>query len=72
MFDAALESDRRATTAASGLIADIASAQPANPVELAMYRSTVGDDDVYSAFEAIGDRGSAAALFAPRVSRAPA
>ena len=44
----------------------IASARPANPLERAMYRSAVSDDQVYRAFELIGARRrSPAALFAP-------
>jgi flavin-dependent dehydrogenase len=48
------------------LLSDIASARPANPLERAMYRSAVSDDQVYRAFESIGARRrSPAALFAP-------
>ncbi|HEX5898192.1 MAG TPA: FAD-dependent monooxygenase, partial [Solirubrobacteraceae bacterium] len=70
-LDAALDSYRRVHRRRLGphhfLISDIASARPANPVERAMYRSAVSDDEVYSVFEAIGARRrSPATLFAPR------
>jgi flavin-dependent dehydrogenase len=49
------------------LIADLATARPANPVERRMYRGAVDDDHVFHAFEAIGSRRrSPATLFAPR------
>lgn len=70
-LDAALDSYRKAHRRRLGphhfLISDIASGRPANPVERAMYRSAVADDDVYGTFEAIGTRRrSPATLFAPR------
>jgi menaquinone-9 beta-reductase len=70
-LDAALESYRKAHRRNLGLhhflISDIATARPANPVERAMYRGAVTDDDVYRTFEAIGSRRrSPATLFAPR------
>jgi menaquinone-9 beta-reductase len=70
-LDAALESYRRVHRRRLGLhhfvISDIATARPANPVERAMYRGAVTDDDVYRTFEAIGARRqSPATLFAPR------
>jgi flavin-dependent dehydrogenase len=70
-LDAALDSYRKAHRRRLGphhfVISDIASARPANPVERAMYRSAVTDDDVFHTFEAIGSRRrSPALLFAPR------
>jgi menaquinone-9 beta-reductase len=70
-LDAALESYRKAHRRNLGLhhflISDIATARPANPVERAMYRGAVTDDDVYRTFEAIGSRRrSPATLFTPR------
>jgi flavin-dependent dehydrogenase len=70
-LDAALESYRKAHRRRLGphhfLTSDIATARPANPVERAMYRSAVTDDDVYRTFEAIGSRRrSPATLFKPR------
>jgi hypothetical protein len=48
-------------------MADIASGRRANPMERAMYRAAVTDDDVYRTFEAIGSRRrSPATLFTPR------
>jgi menaquinone-9 beta-reductase len=50
------------------LIADLASARPANPFEKAMYRAAAHDERVYSAFEQIGARRkSPASMFDPRV-----
>jgi flavin-dependent dehydrogenase len=80
-LDAALERYRRVHRKRLGphhfLIADIASARPANPLERRMYRAAVDDDRVYHAFEAIGARReSPATLFAPRtlahLARTPA
>jgi flavin-dependent dehydrogenase len=70
-LDAALDAYRKAHRRRLGLhhflISDIASARPANPIERAMYRSAVSDDDVFHTFEAIGSRRSSPALlFAPR------
>jgi menaquinone-9 beta-reductase len=70
-LDAALDSYRKTHRRRLGphhfVISDIASARPANPVERAMYRSAVTDDDVFHTFEAIGSRRrSPALLFAPR------
>ena len=69
-LDAALDSYRKVHRRRLGphhfLISDIATARPANPLERAMYRSAVSDDEVYRTFEAIGARRrSPAALFAP-------
>jgi flavin-dependent dehydrogenase len=69
-LDAALDSYRKVHRRRLGLhhflISDIASARPANPVERAMYRGAVDDDEVYRTFEAIGARRrSPAALVAP-------
>jgi flavin-dependent dehydrogenase len=50
------------------LIADLATARPANPFEKAMMRSAAHDEKVYSAFEAVGARRkSPATMFDPRV-----
>ncbi|HEY7630334.1 MAG TPA: NAD(P)/FAD-dependent oxidoreductase [Thermoleophilaceae bacterium] len=50
------------------LIADLASARPANPFEKAMYRAAAHDPRVYAAFEAVGARRkSPAVTFNPRV-----
>jgi hypothetical protein len=73
-LDSALESYRRAHQKRLGphhfLIADIASARPANPLERKLYRGAVGDDDIWHAFEAIGARrDSPATLFRPRTLR---
>jgi flavin-dependent dehydrogenase len=70
-LDAALDAYRKAHRRRLGLhhflISDIASARPANPIERAMYRSAVSDDDVFHTFEAIGSRRrSPALLFTPR------
>jgi flavin-dependent dehydrogenase len=49
------------------LIADLATARPANPLERALYRGAVSDDRVYRAFEGLGSRRlSPATLFEPR------
>jgi hypothetical protein len=69
-LDAALDSYRKVHRRRLGLhhflISDVASARPANPVERAMYRGAVDDDQVYRTFEAIGARRrSPATLFAP-------
>ena len=69
-LDAALDAYRKVHRRRLGphhfLLSDIASARPANPLERAMYRSAVSDDQVYRAFESIGARRrSPAALFAP-------
>jgi flavin-dependent dehydrogenase len=71
-LDAALESYRRVHRKRLGphhfLIADLASARPANPLERRMYRAAVDDDDVFHAFEAIGARReSPATLFRPKM-----
>jgi menaquinone-9 beta-reductase len=59
-LDAALDSYRRVHKKRLGphhfLIADLASARRANPMERALYRGAVKDDDVFHAFEAIGAR----------------
>jgi flavin-dependent dehydrogenase len=70
-LDAALNAYRRVHARRLGphhfLIADLASARPANPVERSMYRAAVDDDEVFHAFEAVGARRrSPATLFAPR------
>jgi flavin-dependent dehydrogenase len=70
-LDAGLESYRRLHKKRLGphhfLIADLASGRRANPMERAMYRAAVTDDDVFHAFEAIGARReSPATLFRPR------
>jgi flavin-dependent dehydrogenase len=70
-LDAALESYRRAHRRRLGphhfVISDIASGRRANPLERALYRGAVDDDDVFHIFEAIGSRRrSPATLFAPR------
>jgi len=70
-LDAALASYRRVHRRRLGphhfLIADLATARPANPLERAMYRGSVSDDRVYRTFAAIGARRrSPATLFAPR------
>jgi len=70
-LDAALEAYRRAHRRRLGLhhflISDIARGRPANPLERALYRSAITNDDVFHAFEAIGSRRrSPALLFAPR------
>jgi flavin-dependent dehydrogenase len=70
-LDAALESYRRVHQRRLGphhfLIADLASARRANPLERKLYRAAVDDDDVFHAFEAIGARReSPATLFRPR------
>ncbi len=50
------------------LIADLASARPANPFEKAMYRAAAHDPKVYAAFEGVGSRRkSPATMFDPRV-----
>jgi menaquinone-9 beta-reductase len=69
-LDAALDSYRKVHRRRLGLhhflISDIATGRPANPVERAMYRGAVADDEVYRTFEAIGARRrSPATLFAP-------
>jgi hypothetical protein len=69
-LDAALDSYRKVHRRRLGLhhflISDLASARPANPLERAMYRSAVTDDEVYGTFEGIGSRRrSPATLFAP-------
>jgi flavin-dependent dehydrogenase len=73
-LDAALESYRRAHQKRLGphhfLIADLASARRANPMERALYRAAATDDDVFHAFEAIGARReSPATLFSPKTLR---
>jgi menaquinone-9 beta-reductase len=70
-LDAALERYRRVHRKRLGphhfLIADLASARPANPLERRMYRAAVDDDEVFHAFEGIGARRrSPATLFRPR------
>jgi menaquinone-9 beta-reductase len=70
-LDAALDSYRRVHKKRLGphhfLIADLASARRANPMERALYRGAVKDDDVFHAFEAIGARrASPATLFSPK------
>jgi flavin-dependent dehydrogenase len=70
-LDAALESYRRAHRRRLGphhfVISDIASGRRANPLERALYRGAVSDDDVFHTFEAVGSRRrSPATLFAPR------
>ena len=69
-LDAALDSYRKVHRRRLGphhfVIADIASGRRANPVERAMFRAAVTDDEVYRTFEAIGSRRrSPATLFAP-------
>jgi len=69
-LDAALERYRRVHRKRLGphhfLIADLASARPANPLERRMYRAAVDDDDVFHVFEGIGSRReSPATLFSP-------
>ena len=69
-LDAALDSYRKVHRRRLGLhhflISDIATVRAANPVERAMYRGAVADDEVYRTFEAIGARRrSPATLFAP-------
>jgi flavin-dependent dehydrogenase len=70
-LDAALESYRRAHRRRLGphhfVISDIATGRRANPLERALYRGAVSDDDVFHTFEAVGSRRrSPATLFAPR------
>jgi flavin-dependent dehydrogenase len=70
-LDAALESYRRVHQRRLGphhfLIADLASARAANPLERALYRTAVDDDDAFRVFEAIGARReSPATLFRPK------
>jgi flavin-dependent dehydrogenase len=70
--DAALQSYRRVHRRRLGphhfMIADLASARSANPLERALYRAAVDDDDVFHAFEAIGARRtSPATLFSPKM-----
>ena len=70
-LDKALHSYRRVHRRRLGphhfLISDLATARPANPLERAMYRRAVTDDEVWHTFEAIGTRRrSPATLFAPR------
>jgi flavin-dependent dehydrogenase len=70
-LDAALESYRRVHQRRLGphhfMIADLASARSANPLERMLYRAAVVDDDVFRAFEAIGARRkSPATLFTPK------
>jgi menaquinone-9 beta-reductase len=72
-LDAALDSYRRVHKKRLGphhfLIADLASARRANPMERALYRGAVKDDDVFHAFEAIGARrASPATLFNPKTA----
>ena len=76
-LDTALESYRRAHRRRLGphhfVISDIASGRRANPLERALYRGAVDDDDVFHTFEAIGSRRrSPATLFAPRTLWQPA
>jgi flavin-dependent dehydrogenase len=71
-LDAALERYRRTHLRRLGphhaMIADLATARRANPLERALYRAAVDDDAVFSAFEAIGARRrSPATLFTPRM-----
>jgi len=71
-LDAALESYRRTHRRRLGLhhflIADIATARRANPLERALYRASATDDHVFGAFEAVGTRRrSPATLFTPRM-----
>jgi flavin-dependent dehydrogenase len=73
-LDAALESYRRVHRRRLGphhfLIADLASARPANPLERRLYRAAVDDDDVWHAFEALGSRReSPTILFRPKTLR---
>ena len=49
------------------MIADLATARRANPLERALYRACVTDDRVFHTFEAVGTRRrSPATLFTPR------
>ena len=71
-LDAALDRYRRTHLRRLGphhaMIADLATARRANPLERALYRAAVDDDAVFSAFEAIGARRrSPATLFTPRM-----
>jgi flavin-dependent dehydrogenase len=71
-LDAALDRYRRTHLRRLGphhaMIADLATARRANPLERALYRAAVDDDAVFSAFEAIGSRRrSPATLFTPRM-----
>jgi flavin-dependent dehydrogenase len=73
-LDAALESYRRVHRKRLAphhfMIADLASARPANPVERALYRASAADDDAWRVFEAIGARRkSPATLFTPQMVR---
>jgi menaquinone-9 beta-reductase len=70
-LDAALERYRRVHRKRLGphhfLIADLASARPANPLERRMYRAAADDDHVFHVFEGIGSRReSPATLFSPK------
>jgi flavin-dependent dehydrogenase len=71
-LDAGLERYRKVHRRRLGphhfLIADLASARPANPFERAMYRAAARDPKVYAAFEGVGTRRrSPATMFDPRV-----
>ncbi len=71
-LDVALDRYRRTHLLRLGphhaMIADLATARRANPLERALYRAAVDDDAVFSAFEAIGARRrSPATLFTPRM-----
>jgi menaquinone-9 beta-reductase len=70
-LDAALERYRRTHLRRLGphhaMIADLATARRANPLERAVYRAAVDDDEVFSAMAAVGARRrSPATLFTPR------
>jgi flavin-dependent dehydrogenase len=70
--DAALERYRKLHRRRLGphhfLIADLASARPANQLERMMYRAAAHDEKVFEAFEAIGARRrSPVTMLAPRV-----
>jgi menaquinone-9 beta-reductase len=70
--DTALDAYRRLHRRRLGphhfLIADLASARPANPLERSLYRGATRDETVQRAFEGVGSRRlSPAELFKPRV-----
>jgi 2-polyprenyl-6-methoxyphenol hydroxylase-like FAD-dependent oxidoreductase len=70
--DTALDAYRRVHRRRLGphhfLIADLASARPANPLERSLYRGATRDETVLRAFEGVGSRRlSPTELFKPRV-----